>query len=192
MRFSQSLIFQVANHISQASYLGLLVYAADLLSILFSDIGFTAAVGHFNNIFAKTVYTIWISWRLKIFKRFLLSKAFRTSPNELGQAALYDRMLNLILYASTVLIMLELYSLEWGIALSSLFAFGGVSTLVISLASKDLASQLINGIALSASDNFQEGESVIFGDKTEGVVTKVGWLHTLIRGKEILRRAAKA
>lgn len=179
--FSKSLIYQVADHVSQIAKLGLIVYAFDLAVIFISDLGFSVAY-HLHHIFPKTIYTIWIAGRLRIFKRYLLKRSLGSSP----QVYLYDRLINLIIYISAVTVLLEIYSIEWGIALSSLFAFGGLSTVVFGLASKDLVTQLVNSIALTASNNFQEGESIIIGnDKSavKGVVVKVGWLHTLIRGE---------
>jgi hypothetical protein len=179
--FSKSLIFQTADHISQISKLGIIVYAFDLCLIFLADLGFSIT-RHLHHIFPKTLYTIWLAGRLKFFKKYLLKRSF---SNTSSQVSLYDRIINLVIYISTVTILLEIYSVEWGIALSSLFAFGGLSTFLFGLASKDLVTQLVNSIALTASNNFQEGDSIIIGDDKngiKGVVVKMGWLHTLIRG----------
>jgi small-conductance mechanosensitive channel len=53
--------------------------------------------------------------------------------------------------------------LEMGRGINSLFAFGGIGTLVFSLASKDIASQLVSGLVISTSDRFYEGESIHLG-----------------------------
>lgn len=179
--FYKSLIFQTADHISQISKLGIIVYAFDLCLIFLTDLGFSVTT-HLHHIFPKTLYTVWLAGRLKRFKKYMLKRSF---SNNSTQIYLYDRIINLIIYATTVTILLEIYSIEWGVALSSLFAFGGLSTFLFGLASKDLVSQLVNSIALTASNNFHEGESIIIGDGKDGVkgvVVKLGWLHTLIRG----------
>lgn len=179
--FYKSLIFQTADHISQISKLGTIVYAFDLCLIFLTDLGFSVTT-HLHHIFPKTLYTVWLAGRLKQFKKYMLKRSF---GNNSTQIYLYDRIINLVIYVTTVTILLEVYSIEWGVALSSLFAFGGLSTFLFGLASKDLVSQLVNSIALTASNNFHEGESIIIGDGTKGVkgvVVKLGWLHTLIRG----------
>ena len=73
-----------------------------------------------------------------------------------------------------------------GRALQSVFALGGVGTLVFSLASKDLASQIINGIALAASNKYDEGDYILLGDGTLGTVCSMGWVSTDLRGTSAL------
>jgi len=52
---------------------------------------------------------------------------------------------------------------------------------VISLASKDIASEIVSGLALQASDKVYEGEKVLFGNGLKGYVDRIGIFETLIR-----------
>jgi small-conductance mechanosensitive channel len=51
------------------------------------------------------------------------------------------------------------FAMETGIALTSIAAFGTTSTLMISLASQEIAKGVTNGIEMAASDRFSEGDS---------------------------------
>ena len=70
-----------------------------------------------------------------------------------------------------------------GVAMSSLFAFSGVGTIVLSLASQNIASGLMNGLEISISQNFVVGEEIRMSDGTEGRVTRLGLLGMDIKGK---------
>jgi small-conductance mechanosensitive channel len=78
---------------------------------------------------------------------------------------------------------LDVLAVETGRAVSSIFALGSVGTLVLSLASRDIASQLVSGLAVTASRRFFEGEEIELGDGTRGSVAKMGWMYTDMRGK---------
>lgn len=73
-----------------------------------------------------------------------------------------------------------------GIGVSSLFAFGSAGTLVLGLASQNLAQMFVNGLTLSTSDRIREGDHIRFGDGTNGKVEKIGWMQTTIKGYDEL------
>jgi len=74
--------------------------------------------------------------------------------------------------------------MDYGTTFKSIFAMGGLSTLVFSLASKDLAAQIVTGMAMYASNNFGSGDYVCFGDKISGEVVKLGLMATTIKGPD--------
>lgn len=51
-----------------------------------------------------------------------------------------------------------------GKGLSSLFALGGAGTFALTFASQDLVKKVLNGLALSATDAFHVGDSILLGD----------------------------
>jgi small-conductance mechanosensitive channel len=74
---------------------------------------------------------------------------------------------------------------EMGMALQGIFAFGSVGTLVFSLASKGIATQLMHGVLLASSDRIYEGDSILLNkSKFSGTVHKLGWVETIIRGSD--------
>ena len=82
--------------------------------------------------------------------------------------------MNAIIYTVSSLILLETYNVKVGVALSSIFAFGGMGTLIFSLASKDFATELLSGIVSSASRKYDIGDKILIGDGTYGYVTRLG------------------
>ena len=59
---------------------------------------------------------------------------------------------------------LDFLSVETGLALGSVFAVGSTGTLIVTLGSQEIAKGVMNGIEMSASDRFYEGDNVHFGD----------------------------
>lgn len=62
---------------------------------------------------------------------------------------------------------------------------GGLSTVVISLASQGFVTQVFYGLFLATSQKFRTGDVVKFGDgKYSGKVASLGWMDSLIRGPD--------
>jgi small-conductance mechanosensitive channel len=77
---------------------------------------------------------------------------------------------------------MDTLNIQVGAGLKSVFALSGVGTLVLSLASKDMASLFVSGVALSTSEKFRTGDLIKLGDNTTGVVQRMGLLFTEVRG----------
>ena len=181
--FSQTHFFLIADHVSQMARMSALVYLADCLGVVFTSLGLIKANIKMNasKVFAQVLYSVWAARRLQVFKRYLFTRAtekdaFMSSP--LGRMALIDKIFDGIIMAALALFVLEILQVEGGITLKSVFVFGSAGTLVFTLVSKDLASQIVNGLALMSSDKLYEGEKVRFGDGTMGKVQKLGWMIT--------------
>jgi hypothetical protein len=106
MNFKDSLVFQVGNHLSQLGKLGTMVYTVDILAILFREIGFVKFAKNVQKTFPPASFTVWLVWRLNIFKRYLLSKRLRRPMDNLGRGEAYDTILSLLLFAITGLALL--------------------------------------------------------------------------------------
>ncbi len=178
-KFPESKSFRVAEIVSQLARIGGLVFAVDILSVTLKTLGFQFAVKHsLSQTTAIVAYSVWGALRLSRFKHHMLYRKVPITKRRQGRAAVYDRMLNALITILTGVLILDFLSIETGVALNSLFAFGSIWTLVFSLASKDLAAQFLSALALSATDKFHEGENILLGDGTSGNVLKVGWMHT--------------
>ena len=181
--FSQTHFFLIADHVSQMARMSALVYLADCLGVVLTSLGLIKSHIKINvsKVFAQVLYSAWAARRLQIFKRYLFTKvterdAFMSS--RLGRMALIDKIFDGIIMAALALFVLEILQVEGGIALKSVFAFGSAGTLIFTLASKDLASQIVNGLSLMSSDKLYEGEEVEFGDGTVGIIKNLGWMVT--------------
>lgn len=110
----------------------------------------------------------------------------RNDPGDLlGSAALVDNLLDAFLYGIGAYILIDSLQSNFSAAQAGLAAFGGASTLVISLASQGLVSQVFYGLFLAASNKIRKGDVVSFGDgNIEGMIANTGWTDTLVRGSD--------
>lgn len=180
--FLKSIAFQIADHVSQFCKIGVAVYAVDVLEILLASLGFNFKnLDQLSEAFAKVAYSVWAAERIKTFKRYLISKAVHRPVHDLGRAGIADHILDAALYGLTAFFLLDWLDVELGLGIKSMLTFGSAGTLVVSLASKDIAGQVINGLGLAASDKLYEGERIRLDNGIVGVIEKMGWMETTIR-----------
>ena len=183
-RFRDTILFQIVHHISQVAKVGLAVYCVDVLEIVLGTMGIfsnSKKLERMSEVFAKMAYTVWGAWRFSILKRYLIANAASCKPDKLGRAKILDHLLDVLIAGITSFFLLDVLSMEAGITIKSLFALSSAGTLVFSLASKDLASHVVGGFALGASDKFYEGDELRFSDGTVGIVEYMGLMKTTIR-----------
>ena len=130
--------------------------------------------------FVKFNAQVWAAIRLKEYKFHLLKKQKRKKSR--FPLTIINRSLNLTINTISTLILIDTLQIDMGVTLSSLFAFGGVGTIVISLASKNIAIGLMNGLEVSSKQKFVIGDKILLRDGTKGRVTKIGLLGIDIRG----------
>lgn len=180
--YSDSLLRHLAEHISQAGRLALVVYGVDCISVILTTLGFSFPhVDSLTTTLAKVVFLLWTGYRVSVLKRYLLGRLISSQPDKLGILSMFDRLLDGGIYASTLMFLLDLLHVELGAGFKSVFAFGSLWTLVMGLASKDLASMLVSGMALTTSNRFNVGDNVRFGDGTTGILENLGWMQSTIR-----------
>lgn len=181
--FRETYLYYAVDCVSQMVKIVVIVYIADVNYIILRGLGFD--IGQTMNLGAtvgKVAYTIWTVRQLKTFKRYILSKAVDRSPNKLGKYVLYDHLSDFFVYVSAAMFICDILSVEVGTGLTSVFAFGSMGTFAFSMGSKDLCAQLLSGLVISTSDKFLVGDSIKLGDGTAGIVDKIGWFDTVIRG----------
>ncbi|KAL7552405.1 hypothetical protein ACHAWF_015650 [Thalassiosira exigua] len=157
--YAQSYTFLVADNAQQVARLSLLVYACDCFVVAFRTLGYRGeqwALVSF--VFAKILFSAWAARRLRDLKRYLLARAS-------AHAASGDAVLDYL-------------SVETGI---SIFAVSTTGTLIVSLASQEIARGMANGVEMALSDRFFEGNNVHFGDGTQGYIVKMGFLRAKVR-----------
>lgn len=182
--FARSATFQVVDHFSQASKIALSVIVVDGLAFVGNMIGYAEGVmSKMPSIYSRVVYTGWFTTRLQALKRNML-KSVSGRTKKLGKLVVFDRLIDGLMYFAWGLSILDYLEVETGVALKSLFSVGATGTLVLGLASKELASEFMNGIHLNLSDKMYENDSVRLSDGTSGVVENMGWLETMIRSSD--------
>ena len=100
-----------------------------------------------------------------------------------GSAEIVDRLADAFLYGIGTYLLLDSVRADFGAATRGLAALGGVGTLVLSLASQGLISQIFYGLFLATNKKIRKGDVVKFGKSQElgGLIAQIGWTDTLIR-----------
>jgi small-conductance mechanosensitive channel len=179
---NHSYLYQFASHVSQAAKLAIVVYAFDCMVLVLTSLGFSfSSLSTYSKGFAKILYICWMTQRLSVLKRYLLGRAVSRKPDKLGRAATADRLLDGMLFLMTGFFLLDVLDVDMGVGITSVFAFGSAGTLVIGLASQNLATMFVNGLVLTTSDRIAEGDHIKFGNGNNGKVTKIGWFQTTLK-----------
>jgi small-conductance mechanosensitive channel len=180
--------FHVADNLSQIAKIALLVYAVDIFKVILFNLGFQYDhISDMPQAFAKVAYTIWVANRLSVLKKHVIWRTFNVqTESQMGREQIVDRLADAAILAIVGFCILDILSVELGLAGKSFVAVGSLSTLVVSLASQGLLSQVLNGLLLSASDRIYEGDNVRFGNGVSGTVVKMGWMETVLRGSDEL------
>lgn len=180
---SSTFLYGAADSLSNAArvYFGLVLFSAtqDMLGI--DAVG---ALSLLDDAAPKIAVTVWTALTLGKAKQiFFLQKV---SGTRLGRVSIYDRLIDFVLLFVTAAVVLDEVQIDVGMGIQSVFAASGVGALVFSLASKDLATQLVSGLIIQAWDAFDVGDDIILGDGTKGTVGKIGLLETEINGYDNL------
>jgi len=165
--------------LSQIARLALLVYACDCLVVALDAVGYKSA--DTSQIFAKILYTSWFARRFQSFKRYLIQRMINRKPDTCDKFKSVDRVLDGIIFALLFVKILDYLSIATGMALGSVFAVGTTGGLIVSLSSQEIAKGVMNGLEMTASDRFNVGDNVHFGDGTQGYIIKMGFLRTKVR-----------
>lgn len=185
--FQKSYSKLIADQLAQASRIGFVVYIVDILEIVLRAMGFKLpCLANSPHIVAQSLMTWWLINRVANLKRYVLAIQTRNDPGDLiGSASLVDRLLDAFLYGSGAFLLLLNLQTEIGVATKGFAALGGLSTIIISLASQGFVTQVFYGLFLASSNKLRKGDVVKFGDgKITGLVASLGWMDTLVRGPD--------
>jgi small-conductance mechanosensitive channel len=183
--FRKTYTFAVADHLQQVAKIALAVYMVDIFKMLCIGSGFEfCQFSKFPHVFAETAYSLWFANRFCHAKKHLLRKYVNRHPDTFGRVQIVNRLIDAIVYGSTIFVILNILKVEMGVAMSGVLAFGSVGTLALGLASKDLMTNILTGLMLSASDQIYEGDSVRFANGNGGSIVKLGWFETVLRGSD--------
>ncbi|KAI2509764.1 mechanosensitive ion channel [Fragilaria crotonensis] len=148
-------------------------------SLLFFSIPPSLAI-HLRQEALQVVFTIWLAQSVSTAKRIVLKRAI--SGTRLGRVTLYDKLLDMILILVASAVVLSELEIDYGMRLQSIFAAGSLGAITFSLASRDLAENIVAGVVLQAWDAFEEGDDIRLGDGSEGTVLKIGLVETELCG----------
>ena len=173
--FKNTKRYKVAHLIGQIAQIGGVIYALDVITVVLDVLGFKIPKG-LNVCVARLLYLFWAAFRLVKFKKDLLIR-------KTGKAGAYDKILDAVIAFTTAFSAMDILSVQTGMAMQSVFALGGAGTLIASLGSQNLASQIVNGFAIAATGKYYEGEKVIIDGKIVGTIERMGIVATDMRGE---------
>jgi len=183
--YESSTIYAIAHLVQQVARLAAIVYWFDCALVVLQVMGFSiTALKDPSGDFTKCLFTTWGCFQLMRVKRFLLGEAIQRKPDQLGKVVVFDRIVDVLIYLALSLAIMDTIQFQIGPGLGSLFAFGGLGTFIFGMASKDIASHIVSGISVTTSEKFHVGEDIQLGDSTRGIVEKMGWLYTELRGQD--------
>ena len=188
MKFDETYFRAIASTFSQFVKVAAVVLVADCIQIAMKVMEMSIAREvDLGRVGAIVGYTSWIAHGVANLKHYILLQAVAAPEGPLsgriGEATTIDRLLNMAIGTLGALFAMDMLNIEMGAGLTSMFALGGMGTLVVSLAGKDLAESFLSGIFLHASDKFYEGDFVKLGDGTSGTIFQINWMYTLLRCK---------
>ncbi len=174
--FEKTFLYHLATNIASAGKIAALVYGFDCIMIAMRTLGFHIKQ-NYSNVVAKAIYSCWILARLITWKRYFIEKmvcAIRKGNPEgkKNRAIIANKITDILLVGMGASFLLDILQVETGICLTSFFAVGSAGTILVSIASKDIAMAMVSGLALQASDKMFEGDTIRFGS-TEGRVDHI-------------------
>lgn len=117
-------------------------------------------------------------------RAFFASIVTSKDPNKLGRVSLFDKLCDFIIVFIFGAFLVEFAGINIGMGFQSLFTASGVGAIFFSLATKNVAEQVVGGLVIRGWDVFEEGDDVKLGDGTEGTVKRIGLIETDIMGED--------
>ena len=133
----------------------------------------------FPGLFANCAYGVWITRKVIQLKR----RVFKKFYGRVSDPETYDSVMDFLIWLVGLILILETSDFDLGALVKSLVAVGGLSSIVVGLALKDPATQLLQGALMMAANKFRRNELIRLGDGTQGKVVEIGLLETTIMGK---------
>jgi len=213
--FRRSKTLRIARALKEVAQLCGLIIALEFGLVLLEELKF-----EFVRIYpvyqwtCSVIAAVWGASNLSEFKDFILSKGGKININNSAGRSLLSQFLDVCIYGTVSLLLLDFLDVQTGYVLKSLFGLSSVGTLVFSLASKELVGEFLAGLAIQGTNMYTgkyaialdsrlhyiqglttsiavfmvhpEGEKILLQDGTAGTVQKLGWLNTHLRQSDEL------
>jgi hypothetical protein len=184
--FDGSKFYRVIETIVQAARLLLVVAAFDIFKTIILCLGVRLPkTERLTDVFGWGVYLLWGFRRIGAFKYYLLKKITAETDiiNDPRRLYVINRLTDYGLIFFGIFAFYEVMHVEMGYSAKSLVAALSVGTAAFALATKEILTNFLNGIILSASDRIYKGDFIsINGDVKK--VNRLGWLETALRGSD--------
>lgn len=175
---------KVSRVLCQIGQLALGVYAGELFLIFLCGLG-VPGLNNRSRLLASLVYGNYIAQQVCGVKANLVDRALRRYRRSwASRKPLVNRVLDAMIYLIATIMILEFNNIDVGVALKSVLALGGVSSVVAGLALKEPATEIIQGTSLLLSNKFSSGDVIKLSDGTVGQVQDLKWTDSMIRGSD--------
>jgi MscS family membrane protein len=124
-------------------------------------------------------FLVWIFFRWKkSFEKILTRKILKNSKNKKNDQIIISAVSKLVVITIVIFFILMVLDV-FGIPLSGLLAFGGVSGIAVSWAAKDIVANFFGGFMIYMNRPFVIGDWIKSTNKDfEGTVVDIGWYMT--------------
>lgn len=148
-----------------------------ILTFLFEDAYFVANVALITLVIIQAMG----SFKKRMISKFAIEESIRSDLDNNPQRTKIDALVKLIVgvwLGFSVLLMLS----HFGVPISSIVAFGGMGSIVIGFAAKDILSDLVSGFLIYMDGQFDIGEWIKLEQPSlEGTVESIGWRVSRVR-----------
>jgi hypothetical protein len=163
-KYEDTLLSRFASMISQLTKVTGVVYAFDMLSVVLSTLDFQLNP-HFQPMLAKATYTLWGAWRTRGFKDFMLKRLMQNGDTDKAKPH-FCHILDGVIVTCLFFFLQDIFNFTMGRGITSVLTAGGTAGLVFSFASKELATEVLSGLAFHSSQKIDLGDKIRLGDGT--------------------------
>lgn len=136
----------------QMGQLSLAVYFVELVMIFLTELG-VPGLANRSRFVASFVFGNYVAYQLCRIKAVAIERVFRRYKTTwLYRQMLLNRLVDSAVYVIATIMFLDFNSIDAGVALKSILALGGVSSVVVGLALKEPAAEIIQGTNLLLPD----------------------------------------
>lgn len=196
LSYEKTKLYHIFNTISEGARLFVAVTIVEIIKVCVLSLEDNNSIAtifpkHFDRIthvFGFTIYIWWGLKRLSTLKLYLLTKLMVNTDiiNNPGRLQIINRLSDYSLVFFGIFVFYEVLNYDMGYSLKSVVAIFSFATAVVSLATKDIITNFLNGILLSASNRIYEGDHIIMNGGGVKKVKRLGWLETALRGSDNL------
>lgn len=177
----------LSSILCQLGQVGLGVYLGELALVFLSGLGVPYVMDK-PRLLASCLYGFWAARWITVAKKGILNKAirrrYRNASNLSSQKEVYTRITDAIVYLITTLFILDGNNIDVGSAFASILTLCGASSVIVGLALKEPATDIVQGTSILITDKFSTGDTIKLSDGTQGRVEELRWTDTKLRAPD--------
>ena len=184
--FDETRFYHIVQTLVEAARLLIVVEVFDILMTGIVNFGLRIPKNEkLTVVFGCGLYLLWGSRRLSRFKLYTLKKIMKNTDfiDDRRRVHVIHRLSDYVLLFFGIFIFYEILNIEMGYSAKSLLGVISLFTAAIALATKDIITNFLNGVILSASDRIHVGDFISIQGEIKKV-KRLGWLETALTGSD--------